>query len=231
MKKIILPLLFVLMLFIVSKADAKIWTKDLVDKVTLDSGYKFSLCTIDLKYAVTTAKNAAFLTTPEKDFEASSSSYLCNKESGEDILFANITLHFSQANWGGGTASEKLIQFQNKLYSVNDYTTVFNPNFIDSTGTYNDIAHFDWFSNTRGLHGVRGGNLIIADPLAKGDFLPNSTFLVIHNPTTGKFESALFIFNNVVYKLSSIISQVTIPTILVDYTHPVNSTPSATPKY
>ncbi len=215
---LILPLLFVLMLFTVQKAEAKIWTKELVDKVTLDSGYKFSLCTIDLKYDVSAAKNAGFLTVPDKDFEANPNSYPCNKNSQEDILFANITLYFSQANWGGGTSHEKVIQFQNKLYSVSSYGDIFNPDFVDSKKAYADLAGVDWFSTTPGLHAIRNGDLINTDPNAKGDFLPNSTFIVIHDPSTGKFVSALFVFNNVVYKLSSTISQVTTATTLVDYT-------------
>ncbi len=225
MKKIlILPLLFIFMLFMVPKAEAKIWTRDLVDKVTLDSGYKFSLCTIDLKYDVNAAKNAGFFTVPEKDFEANPNSYPCNKNSQEDILFANITLHFSQANWGGNTDHEKVIQFQNKLYSVDNYGDIFNPDFADTKKAYADLGGVDWFSDTPGLHGIRGVNLIETDPSAKGAFVPNSTFLVIHNPSTGAFLSALFVFNNVVYKLESITNKVTTETTLVDYSQSGNVT-------
>jgi len=46
-KLLALPLLFIFLFLFTVKAEAKIWTKDLVDKVTLDSGYKFSLCSID----------------------------------------------------------------------------------------------------------------------------------------------------------------------------------------
>ena len=231
MKKLfILSLLFVIIILTSQKVEAKIWTKDLVDKVTLDSGYKFSLCTIDIKFDVDAAKNAGFFTVPEKDFEANLNSYPCNKQSQEDILFANITLHFSQTNWGGGTDHEKVIQFQNKLYSVDNYGDIFNPDFVDSKKAYGDLGGVDWFSDAPGLHGVRGGNLIETDPSAKGAFVPNSTFLVIHDPATGKFVSALFVFNNVVYKLSSITSQVTTETTLVDYTQSIGSAqPSPTP--
>lgn len=229
-KLLILPLLFIFMVLITQKVEAKIWTKDLVDKVTLDSGYKFSLCTIDMKFDVEAAKNAGFFTVPEKDFEGNPNSYLCNKQSQEDILFANITLNFSQTNWGGGTAHEKVIQFQNKIYSVDNYGDIFNPDFVDSKKAYADLGGVDWFSDTPGLHAIRGGSLVETDPGAKGAFVPNSTFLVIHDPSTGKFVSAIFVFNNVVYKLSSITSQVTTGTTLVDYTQATSSAqPTATP--
>jgi len=171
-----------------------------------------------LKYDVNAASNAAFFTIPEKDFEANLDAYKCNKNTREDILFANITLHFNKTNWGGKTAHEKMIQFQNKLYSVNNQGSIFNPGFVDSKKAYADLAGIDWFSATEGIHGIRGGNLIETDPIAKGTFLPNSTFLVIHDPATGKFTSALFVINNIAYKLDNIISQVTTETTLVDYT-------------
>ncbi len=222
-KLLLLPLLLVVFFFTAQKADAKIWTKDLVDKVTLDSGYKFSLCSIDLPYDVAAAKDAAFLTVPDKEFEARADSYPCNKNSQEDILFANITINFSQTNWGGGSAHEKIIQFQNKLSSVDDYGSIFDSDFIDTKKAYADLGGVNWFSDTPGLQAVRGGKLTETDPSAKGAFVPNSTFIVLHSPTTGKFTSALFVFNNIVYRLSSIISEVTTGTMLVDYTEPTIS--------
>lgn len=216
MKKLfILPLLFILLTLATQKVEAKIWTKDLVDKVTLDSGYKFSLCSIDLKYdRINSADN--IFNVAEKDFESNPDTYPCNKQSGADILFANITLHFNKTNWGGGSAPEKLIEFQNKLYSVDQFTDVLSD--INGKAPISDISPVDWYSTLSGIHGIRGSNLINTDPEAKGDFLPNGSFLIIHEPSTGKFTSALFILNNVVYKISNTISQVTVPTTLVDYT-------------
>ena len=111
---------------------------------------------------------------------------------------------------------DKMVQYQNKVYSINSYGGVFNPDFISTK--YNDIAAFDWFSTMADVHGIRVGELLNTDPNAKGDFLPNSPFLIIHDPSTGKFTSALFMINNVAYKLDSITSQVTTATTLVDYT-------------
>ena len=228
MKKIIIvPLLIICLFFIIQKAEAKVWTKDLISKVTLDSGYKFSLCTIDMKYD-RTGQADNILSAVEKDFEANPNSYPCNKQAQEDILFANITLNFNQAN-GGGKEQDKMVEFQNKLYSINSYGSVFDDSFVDTNKTYADIAAFDWFSTLPGIHGIRVGELYNTDPTTKGEILPNSPFLIIHDPATGKFTSALFIFNNAIYKLSSIISQVTTPTTLIDYTQPTSNQPSASP--
>lgn len=216
MKKLfIIPILLIFVIFFSQKVDAKVFSKDLVDKVTLDSGYKFTLCTIDMKYDRTGQADNIF-SVVEKDFEGNSDSYPCNKQSQEDILFANITLHFNQAN-GGGTIQDKLVEYQNKLYSINSYGGVFNPDLTDAS-KYADIAAFDWFSNLEGIHGIRVGELYNTDPNAKGEFLPNSPFLIIHDPLTGKFTSAIFVFNNVVYKYTGVSTQVTTPTTLVDYT-------------
>jgi len=228
MKKVLfLPLLLLVLLFLpLQKAEAKIWTKDLVDTVTLDSGYKFSLCSITMNYDLNAAKNAGFFIVPEKDFEGNPANYPCNKQTGQDILFANITMHFNQAN-GGGMAHAKVLEVGNTLYSVDNYGDIFTPNFVDSKHMYADIAQYDWFSTLTGINGIRGGFLIETDPAAKGAFLPNSTFLVIHDPASGQYASALFVLNNVVYKVSNIISQVTTSTTLVDYTQS-SSQPTAT---
>jgi hypothetical protein len=141
-------------------------------------------------------------------------------------------MYFNQAN-GGGKAQDKFVQFQNKFYSINSYGTVFNPDFIDPKGKYADIAAFDWFSILEGIHGIRVGELYNTDPNAKGEILPNSPFLIIHDPVTGKFTSAIFVFNNVVYKFTGISTQVTTETTLVDYTketetaQPSPATPSS----
>ncbi len=215
MKKIfVIPILLTFLMLFSQKAEAKIWTKELVDKVVLNSGYKLSLCSIDMKYDRAGQADNIF-SVVEKDFEGNPDSYPCNKQSQEDILFANITMYFNQAN-GGGQEQDKMVQFQNKLYSINSFGGVFNPDFVSTK--YNDLAAFDWFSTMPDVHGIRVGELINTDPAAKGDFLPNSPFLVIHDPATGKFVSALFVFNNVTYKLSTITSQVTTETTLVDYT-------------
>lgn len=218
MKKLLLtPLLLIFALVVLKpqNAEAKVWTKDLVDKVTLDSGYKFSLCSIDMKYDRTGQADNIF-SVVEKDFEANPASYPCNKQSQEDILFANITLHFNSAH-GGGAIQDKMVEYQNKLYSINSYGGVFNPDLADAS-KYADIAAFDWFSNLEGIHGIRVGELYNTDPNTKGEFLPNSPFLIIHDPATGKFTSAIFVFNNVVYKYTGVSTQVTTGTTLVDYT-------------
>ena len=225
-KLLLLPLLLLLCLMPLQKADAKIWTKDLVDSVTLDSGYKFSLCTITMTYNLAAARNAGFFTVPEKDFEGNPANYPCSKESGQDILFANITLHFTKAN-GGGMSHEKVIEVGGKLYSADNFGDIFRPNFVDTKKMYADIAQYDWFSTLEGIHGIRGGFLVDTNPQAKGSYLPNSTFLIIHEPATGKYSSAIFVLNNVVYKISNMISQVTTPTTLVDYTQHVETTPTA----
>lgn len=223
MKKLLfLPLLLLLLLLTTHKAEAKIWSKDLVDKVTLDSGYKFSLCTVDLNYNRTNSADNIF-NVAEKDFEGNPNNYPCNKQSGADILFANITLHFNQ-HWGGGSAPEKLIEFQNKLYSVDQFGDVLAD--VNGKAPISDISPIDWFSTLSGIHGIRGSNLVNTDPAAKGDFLPNGSFLIIHDPVSGKFTSALFILNNVVYKISNTISQVTVPTTLVDYTQSSQVSPT-----
>ena len=215
MKKLfVIPILLLITILFSQKAEAKIWTKDLVDKVVLNSGYKLSLCSIDMKYDRAGSADNIF-SVQEKDFEGNPDNYPCNKQSQEDILFANITMYFNQAN-GGGQEQDKMVQFQNKLYSINSFGGVFNPDFVSTK--YNDLAAFDWFSNMPDVHGIRVGELYNTDPSAKGETLPNSPFLIIHDPATGKFVSALFVFNNVVYKLSSITSQVTAETTLVDYT-------------
>lgn len=225
MKKILtfsLLIIVAILTFIPKQAEAKIWTKDLVDKVTLDSGYKFSLCTIDMKYDRRDSADN-ILSVQEKDFENNPDSYPCNKYSQEDILFANITLNFSKTNWSGGSAHEKIIEFQNKLYSVDNYGSLFNSDFADSKGVYADLAGTDWFSTTPGLRGIRGRNFVSTDPSAKGESLPNSSFIVIHDPSTGKYTSALFVINGLTYKLSNMISQVTTETTLVDYTQPITT--------
>src|SRR5258706_1138258 len=130
MKKLFIILCLIAILFIpFKKAEAKIWTKDLVDTVTLDSGYKFSLCSITMTYDLTAAKNAGFFTVPEKDFEGNPTNYPCNKQTGQDILFANITLHFTKAN-GGGVSHEKVLEVGISFYSTYIYCVIFIPNFI-----------------------------------------------------------------------------------------------------
>lgn len=236
MKNILKMFIFISLIIIASTAfskqvEAKIFTKDLVDKVTLDSGYKLTFCSIDISYDVNAAQNANFFIVPEKDFEANPQNYPCNKKDQQDILFGNITLHFNQVN-GGGISQEKVILYQNKLYAVDNFGSIFDPDFPDSKKTtYNDLSTFDWFSTLTGIHGIRGGNLIDTDPGAKGNFIPNSTTLILHDPSTGTYASALFVINGIVYKLSNIVSQVTTSTTLVDYTHgstpppPVSETP------
>jgi hypothetical protein len=218
MKKIlILSLLFICFLFIDQKAEAKIWTKDLVDKVTLNSGYKLSLCTIDLKNDHISQADNIF-GNQENAFEASPSAYPCNNQSQEDMLFANITLYFSKVNWGGGNVPDKLIEFQNHLYSLVGYGDILSD--INGKDPYGDTTPLDWFSTLPGIHGIWDRGLMNTDPNAPAGQaeLPDSNFLIIHDPTTGKFVSALFFINNLMYKVSSIISQVSVPTTLVDYT-------------
>jgi len=213
-KLLIFPLLIICFLFIGQKAEAKIWSKDLVDKVTLNSGYKFSLCSIDMKYdRAGQADN--ILSVQEKDFEANPNNYPCNKQSQEDILFANITLFFNKTN-GGVSESDKLIEFQNKLYSLNNFGSVFDPDFVGNK--YSDLAAFDWFSDMPGIHALRVSQLINTDPSAKGGFIPNSTIFVLYDLISGKYSSALFALDGTTYKVLNIISRVTVPTTLVDYT-------------
>jgi hypothetical protein len=230
MKKLFLTLLLSILALtsFAPQAYAKVWTKELVDKVMLESGYKFSICTIDMPYDRSNSADNIF-NAQEKDFEANPDSFPCNKQSQEDVLFADITLYFNRAKWGDVSAPEKLIEFQNHLYSVDEYGDV----LADPNGKTDikDIAVFDWFSTIPSIHGVRGTRLINTDPNATDDqkTLPNSNFLIIHDPATGKFSTALFVFNNKVYKFSSMISQVTIPGTLVDYTQSEVTTPISVP--
>jgi hypothetical protein len=220
MKRLFLTLLLSILALtsFAPQAYAKVWTKELVDKVTLESGYKFSICTIDLAYDRSNNPADNIFDAKEKEFEANPAAFPCNKQSQEDVLFADITLYFNKAKWNDVSAPEKLIEFQNHLYSVDEYGDVLS----DPNGNTDikDIAAFDWFSTIPTIHGIRGTQLINTDPNAAADqkTLSNSNFLIIHDPATGKFTSALFIINNVVYKISNIISQVTVPTTLVDYT-------------
>ncbi len=230
MKKLFLTLLLSILALtsFAPQAYAKVWTKELVDKVMLESGYKFSICTINMPYDRSNSADNIF-NAQEKDFEANPDSFPCNKQSQEDVLFADITLYFNRAKWGDVSAPEKLIEFQNHLYSVDEYGDV----LADPNGKTDikDIAAFDWFSTIPTIHGVRGTRLINTDPNATEDqkTLPNSNFLIIHDPATGKFSTALFVFNNNVYKFSSMISQVTIPATLVDYTQSEVTTPTSVP--
>jgi hypothetical protein len=229
MKKLFLTLLLSILALtsFAPSAYAKVWTKELVDKVTLESGYKFSICTIDMPYDRTNSADNIF-NAAEKDFEANPDAFPCNKQSQEDVLFADITLYFNKAKWNDVSAPEKLIEFQNHLYSVDEYGDVLS----DPNGNTDikDIAAFDWFSTIPTINGIRGTRLINTDPNATDDqkTLPNSNFLIIHDPATGKFSAALFVFNNTVYKFSSMISQVTTPTTLIDYTQTDNATPTMT---
>jgi hypothetical protein len=76
-KLFLIPLILVLVILIAPKAEAKILSKDLVDKVILDSGYKFSLCTIDMKYDRTGQADNIF-SVAEIYFEGNTDSYPCN---------------------------------------------------------------------------------------------------------------------------------------------------------
>jgi len=230
MKKIfILSLLFICFLFINKKAEAKIWTKDLVDKVTLNSGYKFSLCSIDMKYDHT-GQADNILSAQEKDFEMHPEKYPCNEQFRENILFADITMYFSKINWGGEAGADKLIEFQNKLYSIGGYTVAYSPGFVGTK--YDDLAAFNWFSDMPGINAIRWRELSNTDPEGNGELLSNSEVFILHNSITGKFEAAIFVLNGITYKLADIIRQVTVPTTLVDYTQtslesPETSSPSA----
>ncbi len=218
-KLTILPLLLILAIFLSKQVEAKVWTKDLVDKVTLDSGYKFQICTIDLKYDFNSVKDAGFLSEQEKKFEANPDAYPCNKQSIQDVLLANITLNFSKTNWNGGNAPEKLLLIQDGLYSVGAYGSILSDE--TTKAPIGDISPVDWFSTLpAGIRAIRGTNLINTDPNAPENqkTLENSGLLILHDPSTGKFTGALFMINNTTYKVSNIVSQVTESTTLVDYT-------------
>ncbi|GEM_PF-2014362 len=223
-KLVILPLLIILAVFLSKEVYAKVWTKDLVDKVTLDSGYKFQICTIDLKYNFNSVKDAGFLSAEEKNFEANPDAYPCNKQSGLDALLANITLNFNKTNWGGGSSPEKLLLLQDGLYSIDQYGSILN----DSTdkAPIGDISPVDWFSTLpAGIRAIRGTALTNTDPNTPVNkkILENSGLLILHDSTTGKFTGALFVITNTVYKVSNIVSQVTEPTTLVDYPNSVTT--------
>lgn len=231
MKKLTILLLTIIILsgFAAKTSYAKVWTKDLVDKVTLNSGYKFSICTIDLAYDRSNNPSDTIFDAKEKEFEANPDAFPCNKQSQEDILFADITLYFNKAKWNGISAPEKLIEFQNNLYSVNQFSTV----LTDPNGKTDitDISPYDWFSDIPTIYGIRGATLINTNPNAAANQqnLSNSSFIIMHD-SSGKFTTALFIFNNKVYKFSALISKITTPTTLVDYTQPAieNLTPTIT---
>lgn len=219
-KILILPLLLIFAIVLSKQVYAKVWTKDLVDSVTLDSGYKFKLCTIDFKYDFNSLKDAGFLSAEEKNFAANPDAYPCNKQSELDALLANITLNFSKKNWNGGSSPEKLLLLQDGLYSVGQYGDILAGG-ESAKAPISDISPVDWFSTLpAGISAIRGTSLTNTDPNAPVNkkTLDNSGMLILHDPKTGKFTGALFVINDVVYKVSSIISQVTQPTTLVDYT-------------
>lgn len=214
MKKLFL-LIFLIPFFLAPKAEAKVWTKDLVDKVTLESGYHLSLCGIDLEYSHEgqsddriSDQEAKFLEDPDR--------YACDGENDQGILFANLTLHFN-SNWNADSTPEKLMPIGDKLYSVGGYS-YFGPDPEKSTIS-KDISSDDWLSTLPGIRGIRGDTLIDTSPKTTYDEkgLPDTNFILLYDDE-GKFKNGIFVIDGKVYKLDKVISKTSEPVTLVDYT-------------
>ena len=207
--------LFILVIaaFVSQNAEAKLWTKNLVDKVVLTFGYKFEICPISSVQSASDIVANFDITKEEQNFADNPDSIQCSGDK-EELLIGNTDLYFNLKNWpdaGTKPATEQLVVFRDKMYSIQGSGTNM-PNDKFSVGQ-------DFIATDSGLKYIKRVGLYDTDPNAPNEkrTVSDSALTVFHNPD-GKFSTFLFVINGQVFKNVAIIRQVTEQTILVDYT-------------
>lgn len=207
-----LLLILVIEVFVTQNVEAKVWTKDLVDKVVLTSGYKFDICPISSVQSVSVITANIDITKEEQNFADNPDSIECSGNK-EELLIGNTDFYFNLKNWPDATkpATEQLVVFRDKMYNIQGSGTVM-PNDKFSVDQ-------DFIATNPGLKYIKRVGIYDTDPNVPDEkrTVSDSTLTVFHNPD-GKFSAFLFVFNGQVFKSVAIIHQVTEQTVLVDYT-------------
>ena len=131
MKKLFMVTLL-LILVLAGFIEAKVWTKDLVDKVVLTSGYKFEICPVSSVQSASDIAANLDVTKEEQNFADNPDSIKCSGNK-EELLIGNTILYFNPEKWPDAkSATEQLVVFRNKMYSIQGSgTTMPNDRFSE----------------------------------------------------------------------------------------------------
>lgn len=218
--KIVVILLFFVVLHasLIYPADAKILSKDLVDKADLSYGIKTSLCEINIGAQGSQIANDSEVTSYESSFFKNPASYQCIGDQ-QTMIFGQVSLYFKKVDNESisNKGIENIILFNDKIYR------------LDSTGYfyYEDGSAGGSFSRgdiIKGLQYVKARTLHLTDPnLPGGQEMTKNSGITIYYTSDGDIGGILFILNGKVYKVKKIEKEVhNIP--LIDYTQDTETT-------
>ncbi len=206
----------------VSVVQAKLWTKELVDRVTLDSGYRFQMCVVNGIGTAEQILSENGLSTVEESFAENTNKGECTGDK-EELLFGNTSLVFNQETYPGvESLSEQLIVFRDKVYSIQGSGS--DASYLENGKTGYDLTPIkgkDFFGTVPRLKAVKRVGLGPTDPKdfddTKVDNTKKDSAITIFHDKEGKFTTFLFVYDGLVFKMVALAKEVTEPTLLVDY--------------
>lgn len=205
---IILTFFISYLVFLPSEVSAKILNKELVNKVTLVTGYKVSICEVKISSAEvvsysTTASEISYFNNP--------TAVACLAGDEETLVYGDVVLYLKD----NAKVFDHIILYNDLILREDSL----NFSYYDDGSQGGTFMVGDGTNAFTKVKFAQANTLHNTDPKLPGgqETLSDSGAIMHYNPTNGQVDSMLFAFKGKVYKLKKVTSQ-TSEVVLVDYT-------------